>query len=407
MKKKLLIIAFFAGINLTNAQSMLDGLDDAPTTEYAEYAFKTNRIINLHSIENTAHGVMDFKISHRFGTVDNGLYDLFGIDQATQRFGMDYGVTDNFQIGWNRNSVAKAYDGYLKYRILRQSTGKRNMPISLSAFAGMAIETSNWSDPTRTNYFSSRLIYSYQLLIARKFNDIFTLQLTPTMIHRNLAPAGEKSDVYALGVGGRIRLTRRITFNAEYIWNLPNQLQKTDGQLEAVKFDPLSVGVDIETGGHVFQLHFTNATSMSEYGFVTRTTDDFFKGKIRFGFNVSRVFTIFDPKKSKEKEKPYTEGMIIRTQTDDPQQEVIEKVEPAKEPVKTESKTVSNADEEAKAAAIEAKKQAKEEARLQAEAKRKAAAEEKTAVAKAKADEKAAAEEAKKKAKKRKNKYVD
>ncbi len=394
MKKNLLFVAFLVGTHLTNAQSMLDGLDDAPTTEYAEYAFKTNRIINLHSIENTAHGVMDFKISHRFGTVDNGLYDLFGIDQATQRFGMDYGVTDNFQIGWNRNSVAKAYDGYLKYRILRQSTGKRNMPISLSAFAGMAIETTNWSDPARTNYFSSRLIYSYQLLLARKFNDIFTLQLTPTMIHRNLAPAGEKSDVYALGVGGRVRLSRRITFNAEYIWNLPNQLQKIEGQTEAVKFDPLSVGVDIETGGHVFQLHFTNATSMSEYGFVTRTTDDFFKGKIRFGFNVSRVFTIFDPKNKKEKEKPYTEGMIIRTQTDDPQQDDVKKVELPKEEIKANNN-------DAKVAELEAKKQAKEAARLEAETKRKAKAEAKAA---AKA---AAAEEAKKKAKKRKNKYID
>jgi hypothetical protein len=230
MKKILLLLSLASWIATTNAQSMLDGLDDEPTTEYAEYAFKTNRIINLHSIENTAHGVMDFKISHRFGTVDDGFYDLFGIDQATQRFGFDYGVTDNFQVGVNRNSVGKAYDGYLKYRLLRQSKGKKYMPISLSLFTSLAIETTRWADPSRVNYFSSRLNYVHQLFIARKFNDYVSIQLTPTMVHRNLAPVGEKSDVYALGVGGRLRLSRRVTFNAEYIWNLPNQLTKTEGQ---------------------------------------------------------------------------------------------------------------------------------------------------------------------------------
>ncbi len=276
------------------SQNLLEGLEEEETTEYVKYSFKTNRIINLHSLENTAAGVLDMKISHRFGTVDNGFYDLFGLDVATQRIGLDYGVTDDLNVGLHRNSVGKAYDGFLKYRILRQSKGKHKMPITLAAFAGMAVETIDWSDPTRDNYFTSRLFYTYQLLIGRKFNDYFTLQLSPTMVHRNLAPYGEKNDVYALGIGGRIRLSRRVTFNGEYIYVLPNQLS-------ADKTNALSLGLDIETGGHVFQLHFTNSLSMSEYAFVTRNTDDFFKGKIRFGFNVSRVFTLYDPKANKEK----------------------------------------------------------------------------------------------------------
>lgn len=295
-KNNFILLVCLLAIPLSNAwaQSLLDGLEDPEAIEYAQYSFKTNRIINLHSLENTAAGVLDMKISHRFGTFDNGFYDLFGLDVATQRIGLDYGVTDDISVGLHRNSVGKAYDGFLKYRILRQSKGKRNMPITLAAFAGMAVETIDWSDPTRNNYFTSRLFYTYQLLIGRKFNDYFTLQLSPTMVHRNLAPYGEKSDVYALGIGGRIRLSRRVTFNGEYIYVLPNQLS-------ADKTNALSLGLDIETGGHVFQLHFTNALSMSEYAFITRNTDDFFKGKIRFGFNVSRVFTLYDPKAKTEK----------------------------------------------------------------------------------------------------------
>lgn len=296
MKKIQLLLLFFVSLTPLSkswAQGLLEGLENNEETEYAQYSFKTNRIINMHSLENTAAGVLDMKISHRFGTLDKGAYDLFGLDVATQRIGLDYGILDDLTVGLHRNSVSKAYDGFLKYRILRQSKGKRNMPITVAALASMAVETVEWADPTRENHFTSRLFYTYQLLIGRKFNDYITLQLTPTMVHRNLAPYGEKNDVYALGIGGRIRLSRRLTFNGEYIYVLPNQLG-------ADKQNALSLGLDIETGGHVFQLHFTNSLSMSEYAFVTRNTDDFFKGKIRFGFNVSRVFTLYDPKENKE-----------------------------------------------------------------------------------------------------------
>jgi hypothetical protein len=274
---------------LLTAQSLLDQLGkDEEEINYVKYSFKTNRIINLHSLENTAAGVMDVKISHRFAPVDDGFYDLFGLDAATQRIGVDLGITDNLAIGVNRNSVRKAYDGFVKYRILRQSTGKRNMPITLSVLASGAIETQKWANPDRENYFSSRLFYTTQLLIGRKFNDYVTLQLTPTYVHRNLvATKAEKNDIYALGVGGRLRLSRRITFNAEYIYVLPDQLTPNYK-------NSLSVGLDIETGGHVFQLHFTNSISMSEYAFVSQNEKFWGKDAVRFGFNVSRVFTLWE-----------------------------------------------------------------------------------------------------------------
>ncbi len=273
------------------ASSLLSLIESDDEINYTKYSFKTNRIINLHSLENTAAGVMDFKISHRFATIDEGIYNLFGIDQATIRIGFDFGLTDQLSVGVNRNSVRKAYDGFVKYKFLRQSTGKRNMPISVAIILGTAVETQKPDDPTRENYFSSRLFYTSQLLIGSKLNDYITLELAPSYVHRNLVKTtDEKNDVFALGIGGRVRLTRRMTFNAEYVYVLPNQL--------APNFkNSLSVGLDIETGGHVFQLHFTNSTSMSEYGFITQTENNWGKNAVRFGFNVSRVFTLWGGKK--------------------------------------------------------------------------------------------------------------
>ncbi len=288
-------LSIFAQISFAQ-KSLLDELgSEEKTTEYAKYSFKTNRIINMHSLENTAEGVLDMKISHRFGVIDEGIYDLFGMDQSTQRIGFDYGITNDLTVGFNRNSVKKALDGFIKYRLLRQSKGKVNMPITLSLITSMAVETQKWADNTRENYFSSRLFYTNQILIGRKFNDIFTLELAPTVVHRNLVSAkGEKNTVLAMGIGGRVRLNRRTTFNAEYIYVLPNQLG------DAYK-NSLSIGVDIETGGHVFQLHFTNSTSMSEYSYITQTEKNWGKQAVRFGFNVSRVFTIYETASNKKK----------------------------------------------------------------------------------------------------------
>ncbi|MDZ7876416.1 MAG: DUF5777 family beta-barrel protein [Saprospiraceae bacterium] len=275
--------------------SLLDELgEDEVTTEYAKYSFKTNRVINLHSLENTAAGVMDFKMSHRFNPVSNGFYDLFGLDGAQQRFGFDFGLTDNLTVGVNRNSYRKAYDGFVKYRLLRQSTGKVNMPITLALMTSAAIETQSFDNPNRENYFSSRLFYTTQLILGRKFSETFTLELVPTYVHRNLvSTTTEKNDVFALAIGGRVRLTKRVAFTGEYMYVLPNQLLTNYKNM-------LAVGFDIETGGHVFQLHFTNSPSMSEYSFTTQNENDFFgQNGIRFGFNVSRVFTLWETKKVK------------------------------------------------------------------------------------------------------------
>ncbi len=261
--------------------------DEEETVEYATASFKTNRVINLHSLENTAKGVLDFKIGHRFGFINSGIDELFGLDNATMRLGFNLGLTDNFVIGLGRSTFEKTVDGYLKYRFLRQSSGAKNMPITAAAVFTSAVRTIPLSDPNRENIFKHRLAYTYQLIIGRKFSENFTLQLSPTLVHRNLVEtAVEENDVLAIGIAARQKLTKRVTLNAEYVYVLPDQL----GEQYKNSF---SIGFDIETGGHVFQLHFTNSTSMVEKGYIGETVGDWLDGDIHFGFNVSRVFTLF------------------------------------------------------------------------------------------------------------------
>ena len=279
-------ICLFSGSLWSQEDDLLSLLGEEETIDYTNASFKTNRVINLHSLESTAKGVLDFKIGHRFGTLNGGFYELFGLDNASIRLGFDYGLSDALTIGVGRSGFQKTYDGFIKYKFLRQSTGKRNMPLTVGLLLTSAIQTLKWADPERDNFFSNRLYYTGQLIIGRKFNESFTLQLSPTLVHRNLvATNAEKNDVYALGTAARIKITKRLAVNAEYIYLLPDQV--APGITNS-----LSVGVDIETGGHVFQLHLTNSTSMIEKGFIAETTNSWSDGGIHFGFNVSRVFTV-------------------------------------------------------------------------------------------------------------------
>lgn len=274
-----------------HAQDLMDLLgDDKPKTEFAHATFKTTRIVNGQSIENLASGVLLFIISHHFGALNSGTYNFFGLDQSTIRLGLDYGVNDCLSIGIGRSSWQKTYDASFKAKILRQSSGERNMPIALSLYSSIVLNSLKWQVPARTNYFTSRLAFTNQLLIARKFSNSLSLQLTPTFIHKNLVPTAlAQNDIFAVGIGGRYKLTQRLSLNAEYFYLLPGNTADT-------YVNSFSVGLDIETGGHVFQLHFTNSQPMFERAFIAETTGKWTKGDIFFGFNISRVFTIEKPK---------------------------------------------------------------------------------------------------------------
>lgn len=285
----MILAAVMGQVNAQQEQDLLTLLGREETTEYAAASFKTNRIINLHSLESTARGVLDVKISHRFGFINGGAYELFGLDQATIRLGLDYGISDRLTIGIGRSSFEKTIDGFIKHKLIRQSSGLVDMPITVALLGTASIQTLKWANPDRDNLFSSRLAYVAQLIIGRKFSNNFSLQASPTFVHRNLVPtAAEENDVYAIGVGGRLKLHKRFSLNAEYIYVLPDQL--APGYRNS-----LSLGFDIETGGHVFQLHFTNSTSMIEKGFVAETLGDWGDGGVHFGFNISRVFTMIHP----------------------------------------------------------------------------------------------------------------
>ena len=260
--------------------------DDKNNTNYTTATFKSTRLIDGHTVENVGKGVLDFRISHRFGKVNGGGYDLFGLDNATMRMSFDYGITNRFMVGIGRSTFEKTYDAFFKVKLLRQSTGEKRMPLTVSYVPTVALKTLKSLDTSRKNYFSSRLFFTHQLIIARKFSEKTSLQLMPTYSHRNLVTlASEPNDLIAIGIGGRQKITRRVSLNAEYYYQLPDF--KLEGTTNA-----LSVGVDIETGGHVFQLHFTNSQGMSERTFITETRGKWGKGDIYFGFNISRVFTI-------------------------------------------------------------------------------------------------------------------
>jgi hypothetical protein len=302
MKKIYLLLVLFSLLNsnfLLAQDDLLSLLGEEETTDYTTATFKTTRIVNGQSIENVGAGVLDVKISHRFGPVRYGIDEMFGLDDATTRLGMDYGITDRLMVGIGRSGLEKLVDGFAKYKILRQSTGKKNMPVTLSWYSDIEITTAEFSDPERDNKFSDRLSFANQLLVARKFNESISLALMPTLIHRNLTTSPEdKNDVFSLGVAGRVKLSRRVTINGEYYYVFPDQI--------ATPYENcLSIGFEIETGGHVFQLHFTNSAYMNYAGFITKTQEKWFFTNpdsdkvltgIRFGFNISRVFTLKKPK---------------------------------------------------------------------------------------------------------------
>lgn len=258
--------------------------------DYATATFKTTRLINGHSVENVAAGVLDFRISHRFGYISGGAYELWGLDEASMRLGLDYGLTRWWMIGVGRSTYQKQYDGFTKVKLLRQSSGVRSMPITLSAIGSMMYKSLKFDDPNRDNYYTSNLYYSGQLLIARKFNESLSLQLMPTIVHYNLVPeATDPNDLFSVGIGGRMKISKRTSLNIEYYYQLPDY--KLPGTTNS-----LAIGFDIETGGHVFQLYCTNSTGMTERTYINETTGNFFKGDIRLGFTISRVFTVKKPK---------------------------------------------------------------------------------------------------------------
>lgn len=286
LRVTLIILLTISGTLAFGQDDLLADLmsEQEPTENLTTATFKGTRIINGHSVEIRKKGTLEFIISHRFGTLNSGGYNLWGLDQSNIRLALEYAPSDRFMFGAGRSSFEKTYDGFIKYKFMRQQTGAKTVPFSMVYFGSATIKTLKRFDDYEVN-LSDKMAVTHQILIARKVTPALSLQLTPSYSFYELIEANETgSEVIALGMGGRLKVTNRVTINMEY-W--PQFKDKGDQYYNA-----FAVGVDIETGGHVFQIQLTNATAMLEKGFIGESTNDFFNGDIHLGFNISRAFQI-------------------------------------------------------------------------------------------------------------------
>jgi hypothetical protein len=295
MKRFIVLLILLSPCVVLAQEDLLQQLEKAtpPETEYAFATFKGTRLGNGHTIETKNGGSLEFIFGHRFGPISGGAYEMFGLDQAYVRLGLDYGITDRLSLSIGRNSTDKTVDSYLKYRAIRQSKGAKNFPVSVTALGGIAYKLSpkNNADVSPEYENIDRLSYTGQLLIARKFSQAVSLQLMPTIVHKNSVESYEENSQFALGFGGRVKVSRSMAITGEYYYNMS---RPDNGTLpdDLKQYDAMSIGLDIETGGHVFQILLTNAIGLTERAFITETHDNFFDGDIHLGFNVTRTFQL-------------------------------------------------------------------------------------------------------------------
>lgn len=271
----LLPILFYA------QDDLLDGLEPDQSTTVTS-TWKSLKVVNFETTKLVAKNEFQLIISHRFGSVENGFDDLFGLDQAVTRFQFVYGLTDWMHIEASRSSFNKTYQLASKFKLKQQET--TGFPFSISAFTAVDINTGLDKEVLPKIEFENRLGYTAQVIIARKISKKLSAQISPTLFHENFVSYDPQDNTqYALGLGARYKLTNRWSINADYGYHL----NRADG---SPFVNPLSVGFDLETGGHVFQLHFTNSQPMLTNGFLSQGTGDWTDGRFFFGFNLVRVF---------------------------------------------------------------------------------------------------------------------
>ena len=273
------IILFISiSVSLHSQDDLLGLIDDNPKTTPVMATFKATRIVNAQSIEMPKPRILEFVILHRFGSMANGAYDLFGMDEAVIRFDLEYGFSDRLSIGIGRSSLNKTYDIFSKLKIVDQRTGHRSFPISLVLFTKMEIETI-----MKDMDMQDRYTYDVQFLLAKKLNRSLSLQLMPTFIHRNLVEThNDHHDLISLGIGGRIKMTRRTSINYDTFFPI--------GKRGETYKQGWGIGYDIETGGHVFQLMVTNARGSFESEYIENASGAFEDLNLYLGFNISRAF---------------------------------------------------------------------------------------------------------------------
>jgi len=279
---KYFIFYFGVTFSLMAQDDLLDLINEEPITPVPVTAtFKATRIVNSQSIELARPKTLEFMILHRFGSMKNGVYDLFGMDEAAIRFDLKYGINDRVSTGAGRSSLKKTYDIFSKIKLMNQSNV---FPFSIALFADIEIETLK-----RENSFSNKLVnrltYDTQLLMARKFNQNLSLQIMPTWVHHNLVKNQDDAhDLYSMGVGGRMKITKRVSLNADTFFQV--------GERDSTFVQSWGIGCDIETGGHVFQIMVTNVQGSFESAYIENASGAIADKNLYLGFNITRVFAI-------------------------------------------------------------------------------------------------------------------
>lgn len=282
---KIIIIFISFHFFLFGQNTLLDDLKDTSKDSYVvSNIFKGSRVVNLQTTELVKSGILQFIMSHRFGAINKGLYTLFGLDEAEIRFDFQYGLNKKINIGVGRDSYEKTYESFIKIKLKDQSRNKNSFPVAIAYFSAIFINTEN-TGPTMSSHFNNRLSFVNQMIFSRKISKKLSLEIVPTFVHRNfVTDAIDPHDTFAIGLGAAFSINPWITFNSEYglrVGSYSEQYQNS-----------ISFGFDIETGGHVFQIHMTNSQGMFERAFISETMGDWETGDVYLGFNLSRPFQI-------------------------------------------------------------------------------------------------------------------
>ena len=263
-----------------------------PVRVPVDATFKSTRVINCHSIERMRAGDLELHIAHRFGLINSGFRKFYGLDESSSQISLEYGITNWLEAGFGRATIDEYFNGFIKLSPIRQSKGRWAMPVSASLYLAAMTTTKDYPDPTWVVDAAHRRSFVAQLLVARKFTPWFSLQLSPTIVHRNMvATSQDPNNIFALGIGGRLKFTRRTALSVEYFW-----LKDRNLLTGPPRYNPLTIGLDIETGSHVFQIFVTNSICILENGFIGETTSSWYKKEVHVGFNISRVFTVIKKK---------------------------------------------------------------------------------------------------------------
>lgn len=310
MRHILLLCCVFMAKTMLAQDSLSNLLDKEMTQQTAgnkqfTYAtFKGTQLVNSRTIETIGKHDLDFRVSHRFGDIGGefgGEKGFFGLENSTDvKISFDYGITNRLTAGISRSKGATAvrqlYEASIKYKWLRQ-TDDGKMPFTVTSFSNAVVSSmaSNVkaNTPDHFNSFNDRLSFTNQLLIARKFSDRLSLMVMPTWIHTNYVTHNDQNDIYAIGIGGRLKLNNRMALIADYY-----RVFRTPASTNSFKdnglafYNPLGAGIEFETGGHVFDFTFTNSTAILENQFVPYTTTSWSQWRFRWGFNLSRIFSL-------------------------------------------------------------------------------------------------------------------